>query len=493
MSETIVRPATATPAAEGWPDLRDWLRQVDGIGQLRVAKGADWRFEIGALTEMTCLHAATPPCLVFDEIQNYPPGWRVVTNALASDERAALILNLPLGRARAELIQLWRERAKELRLVPAREVPDGPILENVLRGPDIDLYKFPVPLWHEGDGGRYIGTGDIVVTRDPDSGHINVGTYRLMVMDRDKAGLYISPGHHGRLHREKYFERGEPMPVAVAFGMDPLLMLAGSLSLPTTTNEYEWAGAVRGRPVDVIRGPVTGLPFPANAEVVIEGYVEPGKTMDEGPFGEWTGYYASAQRQETYVQVEALYHRADPILLGEPPLKPPGNHWQVMDIIRFGSVWDALAAAGVPDVRGIGRLVYGGMGFVVVSIRQRYSGHAKQAALVVSQSLATAYLGRYVIVVDEDIDPYDAGDVLWAMWTRADPEESVDVIRNCWSSPLDPRIPPEKRARRQFTNSRLIIDATRPFHWRDEFPKVVGTSPQDQAKWREKWGADFFK
>lgn len=172
----------------------------------------------------------------------------------------------------------------------------GPVLENVQQGQDIDLWQFPTPRWHEQDGGRYFGTGDIVVTQDPEDGHLNVGTYRMMVMDRDKIGLYISPGHGGRGHREKCFARNQPMPVVAAFGQHPLLLLAGSLGLPVGMNEYEWVGGVRGAPVEVIRGEVTGLPMPADAEIVVEGYVYPSEMLDEGPFGEWTGYYASAMR-----------------------------------------------------------------------------------------------------------------------------------------------------------------------------------------------------
>jgi 4-hydroxy-3-polyprenylbenzoate decarboxylase len=486
-------PAANAGASAGWPDLRDWLRRVDEIGQLRQLDGADWRKEIGAITEMNCLQAAKSSCLLFDHIKDYPAGWRVVTNSVASIERAALALDLPTGLGPNELVQLWRERRKTLELIPTRDTRDGPVLENVRRGQDIDLGQFPVPIWHEDDGGRYMGTGDMIVTRDPDSGAINVGTYRMMVLDRDKLGLYISPGHHGRLHRDKYFERGERMPVVAVLGMDPLLMVAGSLPLPLDMNEYEWAGGVRGRPVDVIRGEVTGLPFPANAEIVVEGFVDPQHTLAEGPFGEWTGYYASAQRQETYVQVEALYYRNQPILLGAPPMKPPSDHSEVNDIVRFAGIWEALEAAGVPDVRGVGRLPVAGNGMLVVSIRQRYAGHAKQAALIAGQSLGAAYLGRYVVVVDEDIDPFNTNDVLWAIWSRADPEESIDLVRNCWSTPLDPRIPPEKRARRDFTNSRLIIDATRPFHWRDQFPKTVGTPANVQAAIRDKWGLDLFR
>jgi 4-hydroxy-3-polyprenylbenzoate decarboxylase len=269
--------------------------------------------------------------------------------------------------------------------------------------------------------------------------------------------------------------------------MDPLLYTAGGLGLPITTNEYEWVGAVRGESVEVIRGPVTGLPIPAHAEIVVEGFVHPDRFHAEGPFGEFTGYYASAVREEPYLQVEALYHRHDPIILGSPPMRPPPDYYYVRITLLEALIWDALDAAGVPDVRGVVHLPAAEYGMLVIAIRQRYAGHAKQAAMVASQSSGAAYLGRYVVVVDDDIDPSNVDDVLWALWTRSDPAESVDLIHNCWSTPLDPRIPPEKRARRDFTNSRLIIDATRPFHWRDEFPAVVGASPALQARLREKW------
>ncbi len=491
-SDTWTQPSSSKGTAAGYPDLRDWLDRVEQIGQLRRVDGADWRIELGALTEMTCLQSPTPPCLLFDRITDYPPGWRVVTNSLASKERAAMALGLPIDKSLTELVQLWRERSKGLQPLPPAVVEGGPVFENRIYGKDIDLFRFPVPIWHEDDGGRYIGTGCIVITKDPDTGEVNCGTYRVLATERDKAGLYISTGQHGRIHREKYAERGQPMPVAVAFGMDPLLLIAGGL--PLTTKEYDWVGGIKGMPVCVTQGPITGLPFPANAEIVIEGKVDPDKTLPEGPFGEFTGYYASGHRNETYIQVEGLYHRDNPILLGAPPMRPPGDHSQVSDIIRTGGIWDALEAAGVPEVRAVGRLRAGGSGFIVISIKQRYAGHAKQAGLVASQSRgANSPMAHYIVVVDEDIDPFNTDDVVWALASRVEPEESVDLIRNCRSSPLDPRLSPEKRARRDFTNSRLVIDATRPFYWRDQFPKVVGTSRELQNKMREKWGEEFFK
>jgi 4-hydroxy-3-polyprenylbenzoate decarboxylase len=473
-------------------DLREWILKAQELNQLRTIYGADCDVEIGAITEMVCLRSKHPKALLFDRIKDYPPGWRILSNVFANQELAAMTLELPFKLTAGDFTKAWRRKAKQLVLRPAKEVNWGPILENVRFGKEIDLNIFPSPKWHEKDGGRYLGTGNIVVTRDPENGQVNVGVYRMMLHACDKLGLFIAAGHHGRVHREKYFAYGKPMPVVAVFGMDPLLFTAGALALPISVNEFEWVGGIKDTPVEVIRGRRTGLPIPSTAEIAVEGYVYPGKTMPEGPFGEFTGYYASAIREETYVEVETVYFRNDPIVLGSPPMRPPSGHFHVRLPIVHALIWDALEDAGVPDVRGVTYLPFSGYGFLVIALKQRYAGHAKQAAMIAAQCKSGAYLGRYIVVVDDDIDPYDTNEVLWAIWTRSDPEDSVDLVRRCWSSPLDPRISPDRRATGDFTNSRMIIDATRPFEWADKFPESIGVSKELQMRLKTKWGSELF-
>jgi 4-hydroxy-3-polyprenylbenzoate decarboxylase len=210
-----------------------------------------------------------------------------------------------------------------MRRIAPKYVDDGPIFENVMTGDDVDVTAFPAPKWHAADGGRYIGTGSFNVTRDPDEGWVNCGTYRVMIHDAKTAGFYISPGKHGRQMRDKYQARRAPMPVAVVCGGDPMTFLMASSEVPYGVSEYEVVGGVRGKPVEVINGPVTGLPIPANAEIVLEGFVEPGNERVEGPFGEWTGYYASDLRPEPVLDIKAVYYRNNPILLGCVPQRPP--------------------------------------------------------------------------------------------------------------------------------------------------------------------------
>ena len=469
-------------------DLRDWIRKVEELGELKTLKKCDWNLEIGAITELVA-HRDDGPAVLFDEIKDYPKGYRVLSNSLSSRKRLALTLDLPVGETKMDFVRTWRERYKKIKPIPPKFVKKSPLFENVYKDKDVDLLKFPTPKWHDLDGGRYIGTGSIDITRDPDEGWVNWGTYRVMIHDKDSVGFYISPGKHGRIQREKYIGSGKPCKIAMSFGHDPLVFLAGSIEVPYAVPEYEFIGGVRGEPMELIEGEYSGLPIPASAEIVVEGDVVFDQTKVEGPFGEWTGYYGSAERPEPFVRIKRLYHRNDPIILGSPPGRPPVELGWYRSYLRSALIWDEMEKAGVPDVKGVWLMVSGGSRLViVVSIKQRYPGHAKQAAVVASQCHAGAYLGRYVIVVDDDIDPSNTDDVIWAMSSRSDPDTDIDIIRRCWSGPLDPIIQPGKKG----FNSRAIIDACRPFEWMKDFPPVAESSKEVLDATAKKWGKVLF-
>jgi 4-hydroxy-3-polyprenylbenzoate decarboxylase len=340
-----------------------------------------------------------------------------------------------------------------------------------------------VPRWHELDGGRYIGTDDLVITRDPEEGWVNVGTYRIMIHGRDHMGLHMSPGKHGRVHRDKSHAEGKALPIAVSFGHHPINFLVASTDVPYRVNEYAYAGGITGQAHDIVEGPLTGLPIPADSEIAIEGEVAPNDFMPEGPFGEWTGYYASNQPAVPVIRVKAVYHRTDPILCGFPLLKPSSGDNLHFSLMLSALIWNALDEAGVPDVQAVWSHPSGGRFMTVLAIKQRYPGHARQAALIASQCRSGAYLGRYVIVVDEDIDITNTEEVIWAISSRSEPVDSIQILRRCWSGPLDPRIPVGEKG----FNSRAIIDATRPYEWRDKFPKSSGHSRELKDKVAGDW------
>jgi UbiD family decarboxylase len=225
--------------------------------------------------------------------------------------------------------------------------------------------------------------------------------------------------------------------------------------------------------------------MPADAEIVLEGFIPVQNRVDEGPFGEFTGYYGSERGPRPIIEVKAIYFRDDPIILGAPPSKPPG------DATYFKSLIDTLTNAGVPDVKGAGFLQAGGGVFIaVVSIKQRYPGHARQAGLIAAVSQSVHHMGRYVIVVDDDIDPTDPDDVLWAIATRSDPKTDIHVIDRTLSGELDPMA---KRIRGVGDNTKAVIDACRPFESLKEFPSVVEASKALHDEIMEKWGSIWSK
>ncbi|MGH8669896.1 MAG: UbiD family decarboxylase [Burkholderiales bacterium] len=468
-------------------DLRSWLKQVHALGELREVRGADWSLELGAISELN-VKKDLPPALLFDEIKGYPKGFRVLTCSTSSPARLASILRLPAQNTHQGLVEVLRGKPARWQSAAAGFDPvvveDGPVLENLQKQPDV--LAFPSPLWHELDGGRYIGTGCSVVTRDLDSEWINVGTYRVQVIDRDHVALDMVPGKHGRIHYEKHKAAGKRFAVAIVLGGDPLGYLISGIEVPFGMCEYNYMGSILKQPISVIRGEKTDLPFPAASEIVLEGFVEPNDERTEGPFGEFHGYYPGKAGSAPVVSIQRIYYRNDPIIVGSPPAKPPNDYSYSKAVMRSALLHDALVAAGVPDVKGVWAHEIGGARmFNVVAIKQRYAGHARQAGHILSQCGVGAYMSRYSVVVDEDIDPANLQEVMWAVATRTDPAIDIDIIQRGMGSKNDPMFVAYRYAAP--FSSKAIIDACRPWDHLHEFPAVAEASKELQEKTRAKW------
>ncbi|MEE9145721.1 MAG: UbiD family decarboxylase, partial [Candidatus Binatia bacterium] len=298
-------------------------------------------------------------------------------------------------------------------------------------------------------------------------------------------------GKHGRLAMERSHAAGKPLPIAITLGQEPSLFLSSQMPLPPDTSEYEFAGWMQDAPIPVVRGALTGLPIPANGEVVLEGEIpilKPEELPKEGPFGEWPGYYTEATAGDVpLMTVKRVYYRNDPIILGSPPLKPPNSYLP----IPLGAItlWEQLEKAGVPEIKGVWGFVYGGQPgpFTVIAIKQRYGGHAKQTLLVAAGARAGAYGGKFVVVVDDDIDITNPYEVIWAISTRCNAREGIDIVKNVWASVCEPIISPEERDTRGYITDRVLIDACRPYHWIDRFPKVNAFSREFKQSVAKKW------
>src|SRR3981189_301990 len=242
--------------------VREFVARAEQQGELLRIKGADWDLEIGTLGEIVNHARPEPPALLFEDVPGYPKGMRLLSGATNSSKRLAITLGLPGPNCPPDVVRSYRDAMKSPQPLPPRVVTKGAVLENVDRDDKIDLYKFPVPRLHELDGGRYIGTDDLVIMRDPEENWINAATYRAMVQDKDRVSLWMSPGKHGRQIREKYFRAGNPCPVLISCGHDPLLFLAGGNELKFGLSWFGSAAGHRGAPYDVVLSEGHGLPMP---------------------------------------------------------------------------------------------------------------------------------------------------------------------------------------------------------------------------------------
>ncbi len=479
-------------------DLRDWLSKVEEYGQLFYINGAKWDLEMSSIVEIIYREGKDPkPAILFDEIPGYPKGYRTLFGMLGSTWRIAKTLGLLENQIDClGVAENWYKKSKDIKPIPPKYVKSGPVMENIFTGEQIDVFKFPIPRFHEFDGGRYIGTAHAVIQRDPDEGWVNLGTYRVMVVDRNRLTLHAVPGKHGNiLTYEKYFARKKVMPVAIAIGLDPVLWwLSCQRDTPWGVSEYDIAGGIKGEPIEVIEGPFTGLPLPANSEIVIEGECHPDEFVEEGPFGEWHGYYANrglAKVPEPVIRVKAVYHRNDPILTCSQPAVPHHTFNLMLAVADSVAIRRRLESFGIPGIQAVWAHYTGSGGlFNVISIKQLYSGHARQVGLIASQY--PAEMGAYTVVVEEDIDPSNLEQVLWAMVTRVRLDKSIHIIPDCHTNNVHPAIPPaEKRSTEKakpLTAARVVIDACRDISWKEDWYPIARISCELKEEIIEKWG-----
>jgi 4-hydroxy-3-polyprenylbenzoate decarboxylase len=471
--------------------LRDWLNKIDERGELTTLEHVDWNLEMGAIVDVLYReHPPYAPALIFDKIKDHAPGFRALFGHFASPRRIALTLGVEEQFDHVlEFTRMYHDRIKRCVPLPRTEVATGPVHENVREGDAVNLLEFPAPLLHEKDGGRYLGTGHLVITKDPDSDWVNAGTYRIMAQDQNSAGIYIGPGKHAFLHKQKYFEMNRSMPVNVVLGGDPARLVRRVVSRAGRHQRVRFCRRPARRADESHSQRHYRPAYPADAEIVLEGEIRPGELREEGPFGEWPGYYASPRSLEPFIRVKRVLHRNDPILSCANPARPPHTLTLLRAITRSVHVWEELEKAGVPEIRGVWSHEPGPRQFTVVAIKQRYPGHVKQAGVIASQCFSGGYQNRFTVVVDDDIDPTRIDDVVWALSTRCDPASGIDIQRRCWSSALDPMIHPDSKV---FLNSRAVIDACRPYEWIKQFPEVAETSPELRKKMLEKYGRRFF-
>ena len=492
---------TRTPIAYG--DMRGWIDALRVAGELKeISAEVDWDVELGTIYRMA-QGKGDQPAFLFKNIKDYngPDALsrEIFVGGQGSYSRLAMMFGLPPDTPARELVKICRNIFTEQ--VPPVTVDTGPVKQNIITGDDIDLLKLPVPKWNRMDGGRYVLTYAGCVTKDPDTGLHNVGVYRGMVVDRDKIAVLMWRAQHWGGHFSKYVERGEDMPVAYVLGWEPSMGFTAGAPVPRQISEYDVMGAIRGEPVELVPCETVPLMVPAAAEIVIEGWIssDPATFTEEGPYAEFTGYYATERTKKHTTRVTAITHRDNPIFRGTLEGALPYSYAEnpvMSSIQRSATAWNALDRAGVPGITDVfGMPIHAGVN-MVVQMRQTYRGQAKQAAAALWGDSSSHVRYKHVIVVDEDIDIHDYAAVDWAIAWRVNAGEGDIVIYPAtWGAGLDPSTRRRDADVHLFGTGkwhRVLIDATINLDYPPErdgnrYPPTVEPLPEDQAAARARW------
>lgn len=455
-----------------FPDLRAFLDWTDVRGQLlRIAEPVALRHEMTAV-QLAALRAGGPvlqfeaPLLDGGATAAMP----VVTNLFATRERVAAGLGLTLDQVPGfggflaalrspapvegmrDALSRWpmlraalSTRPRILGRAPVQQIDAGP-----------DLGGLPVQVPWPGDAGPLI-TWPVIVTRPRDSeaaqaARYNLGVYRAQVIGRDRLILRWLAHRGGAAHARSWLTAGEPMPVAVVLGADPATLLAAALPLPETVSELTFSGVLRGARTELVPARTVPLLVPAQAELVIEGWVHPGDTAPEGPFGDHTGYYNGVEHFPV-MRVTALTHRRDPLYLSTVTGRPPDEPSVIGEV--FNDLALPVVRAQIPEIRDLW-LPPAACSYriAVVSIDKRYPGQARRVMMALWGMLPQFSYTKMMVVVDDDIDARDWDDVAWALATRMDPARDVMILDNTPMDYLDFASPQEGLA------GKIGIDAT---------------------------------
>lgn len=434
-------------------DLRHFLAKMEAEMPEDIAvirKVIDPKYEITAVQQ----HLENDnrfPLVFFEQVKNLKgqiSDFRLVSNLFASRQKVALALDLPKDQWRMEPAFEFANRAANPIKPVIVDHKDAPVHQVVKTGDQVDLYDLPVVTHHTMDGLPYMV--DAVVAADPETGVHNSSHHRQLIKGKNLAGIWMSPRHLWN-YVQRAHAMGKPLPFCHVHGAHPAFYLGSEALVPMEWDEYDVIGGILGEPLRLVPSVTFGdrLMVPADAEVVIEGEILPERDA-EGPFGEFTGYYGP-QRWGPLCRITAITHRRDPIwvniLVGHPDTSILGG------IPKEAGTYNAVKAA-LPGVQKVHFPISGSCRFAAyISIKQRVDGEALTAAMA---ALPHHDELKLVIVVDDDIDPFNEREVMWAVATRVQAGTDVNIIRNARGGSLDPS------AVRHAVGDKMIIDATRP-------------------------------
>lgn len=483
-------------------DLRGWIAKLESVGQLRrITTQVDWNEEMGAIARATFVKKG--PALLFENIKDHQATVcrKLLIGGLGTEERVNLCFGFPADTPQKETLKLFRKKLKQV--IKSVTIESGPVHENVVMGDKVDLFQIPVPKWHHLDGGKFIQTFGGVVTKDPETGSINVGMYRGMLVGKNKIAMLLLRSQDWGKHYTKWEALGKPMPVAIFFGGDELaaIMACNPFLQPGGISEYDLVGAIRGEAFQLVKCKTVDLEVPAFAEIVLEGHITAKELTMEGPFGEFTGWYGGGSSLKPTMTVGCMTYRNDPIFRGTAEGNRAGmpNEESAFQPITVSAIgWDVLEQAEVPGVTDVYAHPVAGGTNTYVQIHKQYRGHAKQVADALWGSKSAQWKWKNVMVVEEDIDIRNPEDREWAFAFRVNAGEDDIVVHGpTFGSVLDPSTRREERDAMLYGSGkwyRVLIDATRNWDFKrweewdnNVYPPVNKMSVDNERLIRKRW------
>ena len=476
----------------GFKDLRQFIAALEKTGDVvKIQKEVDWDLELGAIGRRA--YELSQPAQWFQKIKDYPAEYTVFNGSVGTWRRLAIALGLPPETPVRELYDVYEKR--EQKPIKPKMVKTGECKDNITTGDKIDLYKLPTPMLHDGDGGRYLGTWDVVVSKDPETNWSNWGMYRFMIHDKNTLTGYPAPfSHLAMMLMRRYIPNKKPMPIAIVIGCEPMCHMVATAGYGINVDEADYAGALGQAPVELVKCETSDLMVPAHSEIVIEGEILPDQTAPEGPFGEYPGYRSGQTGGGLLCRVNAITHRNSPIMTVIALGTPPDDSSIGASLTAGVAMKRRLLRHGI-EVTGVYVPPEGVTHLIVVGVKKGGGDVARQ---IIEIFTARRAMTSKVIVVDEDVDPFNMGEVLHAFATKCHPGKGIYVTTyEGRANALTPCYSPEER--RKLTGAGVAFDSTWPLEWdRDtEVPiksSFTGTfSKETQQKVLKNWKSYGFK
>jgi UbiD family decarboxylase len=429
-------------------DLREYLQVLESLGDVEhIDRPVSAVLEAAAITRWSTEQRRPAP--LFDNIERAQPGFRMVgaAGALCSGQnhplaRVALSLGLSHDVTAQELVEHLVEAHGKAPIPPKLISADSaPCKQNILRGADATLDRFPVPLVHEDDGGRYVNTWGIIVAKTPDGRWTNWSISRIMMIDnRHMTGLFLPQQHIGMIWAE-WEKIGEPMPFAVVQGGDPGVPMIGGMPIPAEMDEGTFLGTLYSEPVEVVKCETVDLEVPATAEIVIEGHVSITRDATEGPYAEFHGYALPETSPEPVYTIEAITYRDNPIWPVTSTGRPPDDSQIAPALGVSAEVTALLRNAGLP-ITTSWLLVDTACHWMIITVPRHWRDVMPGTSTTefvhrIGELMSINRVGHMCpmsYVLDDDIDPSNTSDVLWALGTRIHP----NLRQEHWPVPILP-------------------------------------------------------